>query len=307
MTPRAWTAFGIVAVLWGIPYLLIKVAVDDGVPPAFLAWGRCLIGAAVLLPLAWRSGALSGLRTHWKPLVAFTVVEIVVPWPLLAAGEQRVSSSLAAILVATVPLLVALIAMRVDAGERPTGARLAGMVIGFGGVVALLGVDVAGSSRELIGAALVLVVALCYAGGPMIVKLRLPDADPVGTIGAALALATLVLTPAAVLDPPATTPSTEAVLAIVTLGLACSALAFVFFFVLIKEAGPSRASIITYVNPVVAVALGVALLGEDLGAGAVAGLLLILAGSWLATGGRPPGSRRRARRLADAETTPAPA
>ncbi len=293
MTARAWTAFWIVSVLWGIPYLLIKVAVDDGIPPAFLAWARCLIGAAVLLPLAWRRGALKGLRARWRWLVAFTVVEIVLPWPLLAAGEERVDSSLAAILVATVPLVVALIAMRFDAGERPPGSRLAGMVIGFGGVVALLGIDVAGSPREVVGAALVLLVALCYASGPMIVKLKLPDADPVGTVAAALALATVFLTPAAAIAPPEATPGTEAVLSVVTLGLACSALAFVFFFILIKEAGPSRATIITYVNPVVAVALGVALLGEDLGAGAVAGLLLILAGSWLATGGRPPGARRR--------------
>jgi drug/metabolite transporter (DMT)-like permease len=293
VSARAWTAFGIVSVLWGIPYLLIKVAVDDGIPPAFLAWARCLIGAAVLLPLAWRGGGLRGLWQRKWVLLAFTLVEIVVPWPLLAAGEQRVDSSLAAILVATVPLLVALIAMRVDAGERPTGARLVGMVIGFGGVVALLGVDVAGQPREVVGALLVLLVAVCYASGPMIVKLRLPDADPVGTVAAALALATIVLSPAAAIAPPESTPGTDAILAVVALGLLCSALAFVFFFVLIKEAGPSRASIITYVNPVVAVALGVALLGEDVGAGAVAGLLLILAGSWLATGGRPPGARRR--------------
>lgn len=288
MTARAWTAFAIVSVLWGIPYLLIKVAVDDGVPPAFLAWARCVIGAAVLLPFALKTGALKGLGARWKPLLAFTVVEIVVPWPLLAAGEQRVSSSLAAILVASVPLIVTLIAMRVDRNERPTGARLAGMALGFGGVIALLGVDVAGETRELVGAGLVLLVALCYASGPMIVKLKLPDAHPVGTVAAALAVAAVLLTPAAIAAPPETTPSTDAILATVTLGLACSALAFVFFFILIGEAGPSRASIITYVNPVVAVSLGVALLDERLGAGAIAGLLLILAGSYLATGGRPP-------------------
>ena len=306
MSARAWTAFAIVAVLWGIPYLLIKVAVDDGIPPAFLAWARCMIGAAVLLPLAWRKGSLSGLRSRWRVLLAFTLIEIVLPWPLLAAGEQSIDSSLAAILVATVPLLVALIAMRFDAGERPTGARLFGMVLGFGGVVALLGVDVAGQPREVVGAVLVLLVALCYATGPMIVKLRLPDADPVGTVAAALALASVLLAPAAAIAPPQTTPSTDAVLSVVVLGLACSALAFVFFFVLIKEAGPSRASIITYVNPVVAVTLGVALLDEDLGPGAVAGLLLILAGSWLATGGRPPGARRRARRVAAAAPAHSP-
>ena len=286
MSARAWTAFAIVSILWGIPYLLIKVAVDDGVSPAFLAWARCVVGAAVLLPYAWKVGALRGLRERWRWLLGFTVIEIVVPWPLLAAGEQRMASSLAAILVASVPLMVAVIAVRIDHSERATGTRLAGLLVGFGGVVALLGIDVAGQPRELVGAALVLVVALCYATGPMIIKLKLQGAHPAGTIAASLALSTLLLTPAAAFTVPSATPSTDAILSMVALGVLCSALAFVFFFQLIAEAGPGRGTIITYVNPVVAVALGVALLDEQIGAGAIAGLLLILAGSYLATGGR---------------------
>jgi drug/metabolite transporter (DMT)-like permease len=291
MSRRAWTAFAIVSVLWGIPYLLIKVAVDDGVAPLFLAWGRCLIGAAVLLPFAIRSGALAGLARQWRWLLAFTLIEIVVPWPLLGTGEQRLSSSLAAILIASVPLIVSVIAFRFDPDERPTGARLAGMVVGFGGVVALLGIDVAGRSSELVGAGLLLLTALCYATGPMIIRHRLADADPIATIAGSLAIATVVLTPFAALTVPEATPSTDAVLSIVALGVLCSAVSFVFFFRLIAEAGPSRGMIITYVNPVVAVILGVALLGEDLGPGAIAGMLLILAGSWLATGGRGAAKR----------------
>ena len=286
MSARAWTAFAIVSILWGIPYLLIKVDVDDGVSPAFLAWARGAVGAAVLLPYAWKVGALGGLRERWRWLVAFTVIEIVVPWPLLAAGEQRMSSSLAAVLVASVPLIVAVIAVWVDHSERATGARLAGLLVGFGGVVALLGIDVAGEPREAVGAALILVVAVCYAVGPMIIKLKLDGAHPAGTIAASLVLATLLLSPAAALTGPSAAPSTEAILSLVALGVLCSALAFVFFFMLIAEAGPGRGTIITYVNPVVAVALGVSLLDEEIGAGMVAGLLLILAGSWLATGGR---------------------
>ena len=294
MSTRAWTAFAIVSFLWGIPYLLIKVAVDDGVSPAFLAWARCVIGAAVLIPFAWKMGALKGLRARWRWLLAFTIIEIVLPWPLLATGEQRISSSLAAILVASVPLIVATLALRYDKSERPSGSRLVGMLVGLGGVVALLGIDVAGEPRELVGAGLVLLVAVCYAIGPMIINLRMRDAHPVGMITASLMIATVILTPAAVLTAPSAMPSTDAVVSIVTLGVACSALAFVFFFRLIAEAGPSRGTIITYVNPVVAVALGVALLDEPLTAGAVAGLFLILAGSWLATGGRPPRMRRKA-------------
>ena len=292
MSARAWTAFAVVSILWGIPYLLIKVAVEDGVSPAFLAWARCVIGAAVLLPYAWHRGALRGLRRRWRWLLAFTVIEIVVPWPLLAAGEQRLTSSLTAILVASVPLIVAVLVVRLDPDQRATGGRLAGLIVGFVGVVVLLGIDVAGDSREVVGAALMAVVAVCYAVGPMIIQLRFDGLDPAGTIAVSLLLAALLLTPAAALSAPAQAPSTEAILSLVALGVLCSALAFVFFFVLIAEAGPGRATIITYVNPIVAVALGVALLDEEIGAGAIAGLLLILAGSYLATtGGRPPGAR----------------
>jgi drug/metabolite transporter (DMT)-like permease len=288
VTPRAWIYFAAVSVLWGIPYLLIKVAVDDGVSPEFLAWCRCAIGAAVLAPFAWRSGALKGLGRRWKTLLVFSVIEIILPWPLIAAGEQRVSSSLAAILIATVPLVVALIAMRIDHEERPTGRRLVGLLAGFAGVIALLGIDVAGDTEELIGALLILVAAVGYAIGPMIIKSKLSDVHPLGPVTASLAISALILTPAAVLAPPDHAPSTESLLSIVALGVACSAVAFVFFFALIAEAGPSRGTIITYVNPIVAVALGIALLDERIGPGAAAGLLMILAGSWLATGGRRP-------------------
>ena len=294
MTPRAWIYFAVVCVLWGVPYLLIKVAVDDGISPTFLAWARCVIGAALLAPFAWRAGAFRGLGARWKTLVVFSAIEIVLPWPLIAAGEQEVSSSLAAILIATVPLVVALLAMRFDAEERPTGARLVGMLVGLGGVVALLGIDVAGKPEELVGSLLILLAAIGYAAGPMIIKHKLADAHPLGPVTAALAISALVLTPVAAFTTPERVPSTDALLSVVALGVACSAIAFVFFFALIAAAGPSRATIITYVNPVVAVALGVALLDERIGPGAVAGLLLILAGSWLATGGRPPGRRRKA-------------
>jgi drug/metabolite transporter (DMT)-like permease len=291
VSPRAWTMFAAVSILWGIPYLLIKVAVDDGISPEFLAWARCVIGAALLAPFAWRAGAFKGLS--WKVIAAFSVIEIVLPWPLIAAGEQRVTSSLAAILIAAVPLVVGLLALRYDAEERPSGSRLVGMLVGFGGVIALLGIDVAGSSRELVGALLILLATIGYAAGPMIIKHKLSGAHPLGPVTAALVVSALILTPFAAISAPSQLPSGEAIASVVTLGVACSALAFVAFFALIAEAGPSRATIITYVNPIVAVALGVALLGESIGPGAVAGLLLILAGSWLATGGRPPGVRRR--------------
>jgi drug/metabolite transporter (DMT)-like permease len=294
MSQRAWAAFAAMSVIWGLPYLFIKVAVDDGVSPAFLSFSRVALAAVVLLALAWRAGALASLRGSWVWIAAYAVAEIALPFPLIAAGEQRVSSSLAAILIACVPLLVAVLAIRFDRSERATGIRLVGLLVGLSGVVALVGIDVAGSSDELIGTGLIVLAACGYAVGPMVLKRKLAHLDARATMGGSLAIAALVLAIPAALSVPSEVPTPEALGSLVVLGLICTALAFVVFSVLIREAGPSRALVITYVNPVVAVALGVAILGERPGAGAVAGLLLILAGSWLSTDGRlPPGFRRR--------------
>jgi drug/metabolite transporter (DMT)-like permease len=290
VSPRAWIAFLSVSLLWGVPYFFIKVAVDDGVPPAFLAWARVMLAALLLGAICWRLGLLSALRGHWRILGIYAVVEIVVPFPLIAAGEQEVSSSLAAILIASVPLIVALLALRFDHEERATGSRLVGLFVGFLGVVALVGLDVAGDAGELLGAGAILLAALGYAVGPMVLKRSLARVHPMALMAGALAIAALVLTPAAVIAPPTVSLSAEAIAAIVVLGVLCTAAAFVLFGTLIAEVGPGRAAVITYVAPMVAVALGVAVLGERPGAGAIAGLLLIIAGSWLATDGRlPPG------------------
>jgi drug/metabolite transporter (DMT)-like permease len=298
MTARAWWLFAAVSVLWGIPYLFIKLAVED-FSPVWVAFGRIVVAFAVLLPYAWHRGALRGLHRHWKPLLIYSVVEICLPWPLIGFGEQRVSSGLAAILIAAVPLIVALMALRIDHEERAEGSRLVGLIVGFTGVVVLLGLDVAGRPGELLGAFAILLAAVGYAAGPMMIKHRFGAIDPLGPVTAALGLSALVLAPAAAFSAPAAAPSADALISVVVLGLACSALGFLLFFALIHEVGPGRATVITFVNPVVAVALGIALLGEGLGPSAVAGLLLILAGSWLSTGGRlPPGlmTRMAARR-----------
>jgi len=285
--------FAAMSFLWGIPYLFIKVAVDAGLSPAFVSWSRVLLAAAVLLALAARAGLLSGLRGRWRWLAAYAVLEIAIPFPLIAAGEQHIDSSLAAIIIAAAPLLVAVLAIRFDASERVTGRRLVGLLVGFSGVVALVGLDVAGSSAELLGTLAVLVAAVGYAAGPMTLRAKLSDLDPRATMGASLAIATVLLTPLTAVSWPSEMPPTDAVIAIVVLGLLCTAAAFVVFGLLIAEVGAGRALVITYVNPVVAVALGMAVLGERPGAGAIVGLLLILVGSWLATGGRlPPGLAR---------------
>ena len=296
MTTRGWALFAAISVIWGMPYLFIKIAVDDGLTPGFVAWSRVALAALVLLPLAWRAGALRGLPLRW--LTLFAVVEIAVPFPLIGFGEQRISSSLAAILIATLPLAVAFLALRFDHAERPTPVRLAGMLIGLGGVAALVGIDIGGRGSELAGAGAVLLATLGYAAGPLIVKRKLADADPLGPVTAAMAIASVMLLPFGIGDFPAQAPPGEALISLAVLGLVCSALAFLVFFRLIAEIGPARATVITYVNPIVALALGVAVLGEEVTAGVVAGLLLILAGSWLSTDGRlPPGLAAIAGRL----------
>jgi drug/metabolite transporter (DMT)-like permease len=298
MTRRAWLAFGAASLIWGVPYLFIEIAVRHGVTPPALAWGRVTLGAVVLLVLAWRAGTLPSLRGRWRWLLAYAVAEIVIPFPMLAFGEQRVPSSLAAIMVASVPLIGALLAMRFDHSERPTPVRALGLLLGFAGVVALVGLDVAGHRGELLGIGAIMLTATGYAIGPMLVKHRLAGLDPRASQGAGLALASLLLLPALALDPPHRVPTTGALGAVAVLGLLCTAGGFVVYAILIGEAGTSRATVITYVNPVVAVALGVWLLGERPGAGAVAGLLLILAGGWLSTDGRlPPGIARLAARV----------
>jgi drug/metabolite transporter (DMT)-like permease len=288
MSVRGWAAFAAVSVLWGIPYMLIKIAVEDGVPPVVVALVRVALGGAVLLVLAWRAGSLAGLRGRWRWVCAFAVAEIVLPFPLIAAGEQHVDSSVAAILIAVAPLFVALLALRFDPAERTSGRRLLGMFIGLAGVAALVGIEVAGRADELLGTAFILAAALGYAIGPMILKRHLADLDPRASMGASLAVAAAVLAPAAAFTPPTRVPSSAAVAALVALGLLCTAAALVFYAALVAEVGAGRALVITYVNPVVAVLLGVALLGERPGPSALAGLALILAGSWLSAGGRAP-------------------
>lgn len=284
MSARAWTAFALVSVLWGIPYLFISIAVEDGISPGFLAWSRVVLGATILLPLAWRAGALSRLRGHGRWLAVYATLEIAIPFPLIALGEKHVSSSVAAILIAATPLLVAVLARLFDHSERVGGRRLAGLVIGLAGVVALVGVDIAGERDELLGAIAILIAAVGYAAGPMTLQARLASIDPLTIMAGALAIAAILLTPLAALSPPGDAVPAEAIASIAVLGILCTAAAFVLFGALVIDVGAGRALVITYTAPVVALVAGIIVLGESPGLGTLVGLPLILAGSALATG-----------------------
>jgi drug/metabolite transporter (DMT)-like permease len=288
VSSRAWLAFAAISLLWGIPYLFIKVALDGGMPAPLVAWGRIGLAAIVLVAIARRAGTLAPLRGRGRWLLAFAVFELAIPFPMIAFGEERTASSTAAIVIATAPLIVAGLALRFEPGDRVDRRRLVGLLLGLGGVAALVGIDVAGSASELLGVGCIFVAACGYAIGPMILKRHLADLDPIASMGVCLAIAGVLLTPLAVVALPGADPSGGAFASVAVLGLLCTALALVLMAILVDEAGPGRALVITYVNPVIAVALGVIFLGEEPGAGALVGLAAILAGSWLATRGGPP-------------------
>ncbi len=296
MTRRGWLLFAVMGVIWGVPYLLIKVAVAD-LSPASLVFLRTATAALLLLPLAAARGAITPLRVRWRWVLLYTIVEVAVPWMLLADAERHITSSLAGLLVAAVPFIGALLALLTGGDDRLDARRLAGLLIGFFGVATLVGFDVSGGS--LVAVAEIAVVTVGYALGPMIIARRLGGVPAVGAVTASLVLTAIAYAPVGVLQLPRHAPSVAVVLAIAGLGVVCTAVGFVLFFALIAEVGPVRATVITYVNPAVALALGVIILGEPFTVGAAAGFVLILLGMFLATG--RSAARSRARRAAQPE------
>ena len=280
MTRRGWTLFLTMGVIWGIPYLLIKIAVAD-LSPASLVFLRTGIGALLLLPIAAARGSITALAGHWRWVLLYTVVEVAVPWMALADAERHISSSLAGLLVAAVPFIGALLALLTGGQDRIDARRAGGLLVGFLGVATLVGFDLSGGNLGAIGE--IAVVTVGYAAGPSIIARRLRGVPAVGVVAASLVLTAIAYAPVGVLQLPRHAPSLQVVLAVAALGVVCTALAFVLFFELIAEVGPVRATVITYVNPAVALALGVAILGEPFTAAAAAGFVLILTGSLLAT------------------------
>jgi drug/metabolite transporter (DMT)-like permease len=283
---RGWLLFIALGVIWGVPYLLIKVAVRD-LTPASLVFLRTALGAALLLPAVARHGNGRALLAHWRPIALFTVIEMAIPWVLLSHAERRVTSSLAGLFMASVPLVGAVLAGVIGRHEPLGARRVLGLLVGLAGVIALLGLDL--GRGDVIAMVELAIVALGYAVGPLIISRRLSDLPVLDVVAASLALCAIGYAPVGLAQLPSTMPAGEVIGAVVVLGVACTAGAFLLFFRLIAEVGPVRATVITYVNPAVAVAAGVTLLGEPFTPGTGAGFVLILAGSWLATG--PVGAR----------------
>jgi len=284
-------------VIWGVPYLLIRIAVRD-LSPAMLVLSRTSLAALLLLPLAAARKELRPLLPFWRPLLVFAAIEIAIPWVLLGSAEQHISSSLTALLIAAVPLIAAAIAATTGARERLGGTRALGLFLGVVGVAAIVGVSLDGASAwpivEVLG------VAVCYAVGPAILQHYLAHLPAMGVIAASLGVTAVAFVPIALLAPSSETPSATVVASVVGLAVVCTALAFVLFFSLIAEIGAARATVITYVNPAVAAVLGVLVLNETFTVGMGVGFVLVLVGSVLAT--RPPAGSARSLEAA-AEST----
>ncbi|MCU1595394.1 MAG: EamA family transporter [Frankiales bacterium] len=279
MTRRGWFLFGTMCVLWGIPYLLIKVAVEDLSPPVIVL-ARTGIGALVLLPIAAAKGYLLPVLRRWPWLLAFTALEIAGPWLLLTDAERFLTSSLTGLLIAAVPMVAAVCSLLLGDEDRLDRTRVLGLVVGMGGVAVLLGLDLGGQLRA---AAELALVVIGYGTAPMIITRKLSDLPSLGVIAAALGLTAIGYAPVAAFSWPTTMPAGRVIASLLVLAIACTVFAFLVFFELIAEVGTNRATVFTFVNPGVALILGVVLLDERVTAGLVLGFPLVLLGCFLAT------------------------
>jgi drug/metabolite transporter (DMT)-like permease len=281
---RAWAAFVALGIIWGVPYFFIKLAVQE-LSPFVVAWGRITLAALILLPLAWHRGALRTLGAHKAAILSFSLLEFVVPFAAISIGERWIDSSVTGILIAGVPLTITLISRFFGVHERLGLWRALGLLIGLSGVVALLGLGTIATPQQWAGVGCMLLATVGYAIGPLIIQRHLSGLDSIGPIAASLAVASLLLLVPALAGFPRLMPSALALASLAVLGVVCTAIAMLLMFYLVGHAGAARASVITYINPIVATLLGMLILHERLGVGGALAFVLILFGSWLATRG----------------------
>lgn len=280
MTRRGWTLFISLAIIWGTPYLFIRVAVDY-VEPSVMVALRVGLAALLLLPVAFARGQFRGIRPYLPWIALFAFVEITGPFLMLGYAETQLTSSTTALLIAAVPIVAAIIARALGLDQRLGGARVLGLAVGISGVALLVGLDIPGDQWWAVAAAAVTVVG--YACGPIVISTRLSGAPPLAVIALALGANALIYAPVAWIQRPTTAVPASAWWSIAILGVLCTAIAFLIFFALVAEVGPSRMTVITFLNPAVAVLLGVVVLSEPITWGLVLGFPLVLIGSYLAT------------------------
>jgi drug/metabolite transporter (DMT)-like permease len=280
VTRRGLVLFALMSVIWGIPYLFIRVAVAE-ISPAFLVLMRTSLATAILLPIALARVDVRPILARWRWLVAFAAIEIAIPWIALGSAEQHLSSSLTGLLIAGVPLVGTAFALATGGADRLGGTGLVGLLIGLVGVAAIVGFDI--GTYDAIALLQVAIVVVGYAVGPAILARRLGGLPAVGVMALSLALTALVYIPIAATQWPSAMPSLNVWVSIVVLAVLCTAIAFLIFAALIDEIGPVRSTLITYINPAVAAVLGVLVLNERLTVPMIVGFVLVLVGSTLAT------------------------
>jgi drug/metabolite transporter (DMT)-like permease len=283
MTRRGWLLFAAMGVIWGVPYLLIKVAVEHLAPPV-VVFGRTSLAAIVLVALAAHTGALRPALEHWKPVLAFALIEMAAPWLLLTNAEKRLPSGLTGLIVSCVPIFGALAAYALGDRTALRFVRVAGIAIGLGGVALLVGRDLNGARGiPWLSVIEVLLVCVGYATAPFIVARRLGDVSGLAVAAVSLAAVAILVAPLAWFSRPAHIPPGNTLWAVLGLAVVCTGIAFIVFFALIGEIGPARATLITFVNPAVAVVLGAVVLDEKITAATIGGFVLVLTGCFLAT------------------------
>ena len=283
MSRRAYFHFAVSGLFWGIPYLLMKVAVAD-IPPAVIVCGRVLIGAAILIPIAIHQKVLMDAIRGWRFVLPYAIFEMMIPWILITNAEKKISSGLAGLLIATVPIWSTIFASM--SGDKTVwhSKRLVGMLVGFIGLIGLVGYESIIGSSDPLSIAMMLVAAISYSYAVNTISQKLPDVSGIAINGLAMVITSIAYAPLMIVQfPEVSTVSTESAVSLLALGVFCTALAFISFFIVLKEIGPARASIGTYVNTAIAVVLGVLILSEPLTIGIIIGLPLVMIGSFLAS------------------------
>jgi drug/metabolite transporter (DMT)-like permease len=283
MSRKSTLIFALVGLLWGIPYLFIKVAVDEetGYAPAIVVFGRVLIGAAILIPLAIKDRSIFDAFRGIKYVAFYALLEMVIPWILIGTAEQKISSGLAGLLIASVPIWSNIITYFQGDVDALKANRLLGIGIGFVGVVLIVGIETLTGSSDPLSILMVIVAAIAYAYAIILIRNKLPDVSGIAINGVAMALTAIFYLPFTIALWPDHTVSPEATYSVIALGIFSTGIAFAFFFTLIADIGPTRASLVTYWNTAVAVVLGVLILSEPITVGIGIGLPLVMLGSWL--------------------------
>ena len=286
VTRRDWTLMWLLALVWGASYLFIKVALED-MHPVFIVWGRLALAALVLVPLAARVGAFAGLARYKRQVVFVCLMQIVAPFLLITYGEEHVASGLTGVLIASAPVFTALLVMR-SPDERVVGWALGGVIVGMLGVGLLFGVDLTGTREELIGGTMILLASLGYSIAALYLKRNFSGTQPIGVAATTMTASALMLTIPAALQIPSSMPGTAETASLLALGILGTGLAFGIFYPLIDRVGANKSAVVAYMAPGFSVAYGALLLDEPITLGVIGGLVLILAGSWLAAEGRAP-------------------